>query len=150
MAALMLGGATPVSAGVYSNDLGKCLVAKTSDGDKAVLIRWIFIAISASPAIKDLASVGDQQRTENAKSVGALMGRLLTVDCRKEAVLGLKYEGDSAIETSFGILGEAAMAGLVNNPTAIAGLGAPQKYLDMKAMDDLFREAGIEPPPANT
>lgn len=147
-AALALGAATPANAGVYSNDLGKCMVAKSSDEDKAVLVRWIFIAISSTPAIKDLANVNEPQRTENAKAVGALIGRLLTVDCRNEAVLGLKYEGAAALQASFAIVGQAAMATLMSSPSVIAGLDAPQKYIDMKALNVLFQEAGLQPPPS--
>ncbi len=149
-ATLVLGGTAPARAGVYSNDLGKCLVAKSSDGDKAALVRWIFISISSTPAISDLVRISDQQRTENSKAVGALLGRLLTVDCRKEAVLGLKYETNSAIETSFGILGEASMSNLMTGPSVIAGLSAPMKYLDTKALDGLYKEAGIKTPSSDT
>ena len=149
-AALAAGWTMPAQAGVYSNDLGKCMVAKTSDADKAVLIRWIFISISSTPAIKDLVRINDEQRTDNSKAVASLLVRLLSVDCRKETVLGLKYDGSSAIDTSFAILGEASMSSLMTGPDVMAGLIAPTKYIDNKALEGVYREAGMKPPSSDT
>lgn len=146
---ILLAG-TPARAGVYSSDLGKCMVAKTSAADKNALIRWIFIAISSTPAIADLTRITPQQQTDNAKVVGTLLGRLLTVDCRKETVLAIKYDGQSAIESSFGILGEASMGELMSGPSVLAGLAAPSRYLDDRALEDVFREAGVKPPASPT
>jgi hypothetical protein len=43
-----------VAAGRFADDMAKCLVKSTSEGDKAELMRWMFSSMSLHP---DLASM---------------------------------------------------------------------------------------------
>ena len=45
------------SAGVYTDTLGKCLVDNTTTEDRTMLVRWLFTAASAHPAISSLSTV---------------------------------------------------------------------------------------------
>lgn len=51
---LTLGVAAPAvsHAGLYTDDLARCLVVSTSTQDRADLVRWIFSAASAHPVVK--------------------------------------------------------------------------------------------------
>ena len=140
--ALVLAGTA--SAGTYSDDLGKCFVRATSADDKAVLVRWIFATMALNPSVRPLTNVTDPQRTEFNRKMGVLTQRLFTVDCRKEAVDAIKYEGASvAFQTSFELLGKAATSGLVSDP-AVSAHGADfANYIDQTAFNGVLKEAGV-------
>ena len=145
-AAGALGTAGAASAGVYSDDLGKCFVRASSAEDKTVLVQWIFSVMALNPSVKPLSNVTDSQRDGFNRRMGALTQRLFTVDCRKEAVDALKYEGSAAVEASFELLGRAATAGLVSDPSVSAHGGDFAQYVDKAAFDALFKEAGVTTP----
>lgn len=122
--------ASPTFAGVYADDLGRCLVRKTSEADRVDLMRWIFGGWMLNPAVKPLANVTADQRTQFAKTAAALFERLMLTDCRTEALDGLKYEGDGVIRDAFKLLGEVAATGLMNDPAVEAELGQISQHLD--------------------
>jgi len=51
--ALVFGCISSASAGVYADDLGKCLVASTTKDDRSNLIRWLFVAAAHHHEIAD-------------------------------------------------------------------------------------------------
>lgn len=142
VAVLALQGA-PAVAGVFTDDLSKCLVSKSTDADKLMLARWIFSAISANNAIKDLTTVTPEQREASHKKAAALLDKLLTSDCRAEAVQAAKYEGAEAVGTSFGTLGEVAMKSLLNNSAVNHEMESAEKYFDLSKWKAIFEEAGV-------
>ena len=85
-------GCAPAQAGIYSDALGKCLVTKTSDQDKAAFVRWIFTSLSTSPTVKDVGNVSARQHDEIDLNTAHLVDRLILTDCHKEAVEAMKYE----------------------------------------------------------
>src|SRR3982751_4847671 len=50
-------GALPAIAGPASQSLGTCLADNTSGRDRKELAKWIFVAMSAHPDMKDVAGV---------------------------------------------------------------------------------------------
>jgi hypothetical protein len=141
--AILVLSAVPASAGVYSDDLSKCLVSATSDQDRIDLLTWIFAAIAANPSVKQYANISDQQRDTINRTNGALLTRLLGQDCHSQVVDALKYEGASALSSSFNLLGQVAMRGLMNDPAVAQSLGAIDKDLDAGLLAEPKREAGI-------
>jgi hypothetical protein len=138
----VIGGSA--SAGVYSDDLAKCLVRSTSDSDKSALIQWMFAAMSADPTVKDMATVSPQQRSMLSRRFAEILQRLMFVDCRQQAVEALKYEGTSVIEQSFSILGQVAMRGLMSGPS-FKSVGAEiDAHLDRDKWNAMFKEAGVD------
>lgn len=137
-------GSSGARAGVYSDDLGKCLVQSSSSADHAVLVRWMFAALSLNPVVQPMSTVTSQQRDETDKKVEVLFSRLLTRDCHTQAVNALKYEGTSAVEESFRLLGGVAARDLMTEPHVEKGMGALGVLF---AADEKFRalltEAGI-------
>jgi hypothetical protein len=81
MAALHPGQAR---AGVYGDDLARCLVEKTSDSDKVLLAKWIFTIISAHPSAVSLAKVSEAERTAVARQTAGVFQTLLTDTCREQ------------------------------------------------------------------
>jgi hypothetical protein len=143
LGAVLASLAPAAQAGVYSDDLAKCLVAKTTEADKAQLMQWIFAAMSASPAVSSMTSLSPKQREEMNRKGAALFSRLLIADCRSETVTALKYEGQNSIEPSFKVLGEVAMTGLMRDPAVTRELDQLSTFFDTTKLEALVKEAGL-------
>lgn len=131
--AVVLGAlpAAPASAaGPYTDELSKCLVRSTTPADKTLLVKWIFATMALHPDVKGLASVSDDQRAELTKATARLFEGLLTNACNSQTREALRYEGQSAVEASFSILGQVAARELFANPNVASGLAEFEKYFD--------------------
>lgn len=136
------------SAGVYADDMSKCLVRSTTEADQAQLVGWLFAAISSHPTVKPMTNLTDAQRDAAVQKAGGLMQRLMLVDCRKETVDALKYEGTGSIGQAFGVLGQAAMRGLMGDPKVADGMAGLGKAIDESKFAEMLKEAGISSPSA--
>jgi hypothetical protein len=130
-------------AGIYADDLSKCLVGKASQADQTVFMQWIFSALSASPAVKEMSATTDAQHAKYNKLASQLMSRLLFKDCREQSVAALKYEGYGTLETGFGVLGQVAVRGLMTDPAVLKQLQGLGTEFDEPAMKALVSEAGL-------
>jgi len=74
------------------------------------------------------------------RSVAALYEKLLTQTCRKQTEDAIRYEGVSAIQTSFNALGQAAMRELMSNEKVAAGAENFTNYLDKKKIEAMVQE----------
>ncbi|MFZ5748895.1 MAG: hypothetical protein ACOY45_14720 [Pseudomonadota bacterium] len=133
--------AVPAAAQQASDPLTRCLVSKTSPDDRKAMIRWVFGAMSASPAITDLTTTTQSQRDALAKQAGALYTRLLTQDCRAETLAILRSRGVDGLKASFGVLGEVAMNDLMTAPAVATELGKLIGNMDLGALTTLMLEA---------
>lgn len=130
--------ASTAHAGVYSDDMGKCLVSATSQADKTDLVRWIFATAALHPEVASIASVSQEQRERMDRDIAALFERLVTEDCRNEAREAIRYEGvNTAFESSFALLGKVAMQELMTNPEVNAGFEGFTKHLDEQKFETL-------------
>lgn len=128
--ALLLFANHSAYAGIYTDDLSRCLVSATSNQDRLDLVRWIFSAMSLHPAVQDLAAVQEAERLALTERLGQLTSRLLIEDCKAEAKEAVRYEGETAIQNSFQTLGEVAASELFANPAVAQGIGEIEKYFD--------------------
>lgn len=81
------------------------------------------------------------------KTMGALMMKLLTESCRQPAEKAIQYEGQTAIATSFQVLGQVAGRELFQNAEVAAGVSAITNYVDEKRLADLGKgERSAEDP----
>jgi hypothetical protein len=144
----VLSWTTDVRAGVYTDDLAKCMVKGSSEEDLNTLMQWLFAAMSVNPAIKSMTNVTAAQRETYSRSGATLLERLVLKDCHAEAVSAFKYEGAHALEGSFQILGGVAGRGLMSAPSTAAELQRFAKFLDEDKWKALGREAGITQPEA--
>lgn len=140
-------GASPAAASVFGDDLSRCLVAKTSETDKTMLVRWVFASIAAADGVKDMVKISDADRTALNRQTADLFVRLITKDCRTTAITAIKNDGQEAFKNSFAVLGQIAMRGLMNDPKVNERMDEIDKYFDKKALEDFGREAGIAAPP---
>lgn len=129
-------------ASSFGDALSKCLVDHSSPSDQTLLVQWVFSAISAGPAVKALSSITPAQREDFNRRTGVYFSRVLTIDCRAQAIEAIKYDGVSAIEASFGTLGGVAMRGLMSDPLVQKELEQLGSFADPKALGALIAEAG--------
>lgn len=125
-------------AGVYTNELSKCLIDSTSTRDKMVLVKWIFSALSIHPVIKPMTSISKIQSEKINKNLANLFTRLFTESCDTEIKKALKYDGEVAIQESFELLGKIAVQELFSNSKVEKELSSLIKYFDKKKFKHLF------------
>lgn len=135
MAGAMIVFSSSVNAGVYTDDLSRCLVESSTSANKLSFVKWMFIAISLHPAVKSMSSVSANQVDNSNKEVADIYTRLLTVACKDQAVKAIKYESTSAIQSSFTVFGQVAAKELFSNPAVAAGMSGLQKYFDTKKLN---------------
>lgn len=136
-------GSSAATAGVYSDDLTRCLVDRSTADDRAQMMQWMFVALSASPVTRDMAAVSDARREAVNRGGATLFVRLITDTCRSQSVNALKYEGPLAFETAFNTLGQVAARGLMADPAVIAEVSKLDSYMDKTKLDALGQEAGL-------
>jgi hypothetical protein len=129
-------------AGLYADELARCLVKSTTDADKNSLVKWMFAAAALHPAVKSIASVSDAERDELNKSAARLFERLITESCKTETQEAVKYEGPSTLQTSFEVLGQVAGRGLLADPAVARSLADFANYIDKKKIEQLFGSQG--------
>ncbi|WP_176591834.1 hypothetical protein [Sphingobium sp. EM0848] len=134
-------------AGLYQDDLSRCLVAAARPEDRTVFVRWVFAAMATNPKIQDMARVSAEQSKDLTGNAARLMQRLLLEDCRKQTVDALKYENGGAIEQAFSTLGQIAMSDLMRDEGTSAYMAGLSEHLDEKRWRDLASEAGVKAPP---
>lgn len=145
-AAMALASAIPAQAGLYGDELSKCLVRSATDADRAQLMQWMMAAYAASDAAREIVTLDRAQHDRFNRVGAALFNRLILEDCRSESVAAIKYEGASAVEASFETLGKIAGRGLMTDPKVAAEMERFGTLFDQAKFAELGREAGIPQP----
>ena len=127
-------------AGLYTDDLSRCLIERSSPEDKIILVKWMFTAMALHPAVNTLATVPDEQREVANKAVADLFVNLLTDRCNEQVLKAMKYEGNQALSAGFKVLGSVAGQELFANPAVTGGLAKLNKHIDM---DKLGKSLGL-------
>jgi hypothetical protein len=110
---------TGSQAGQYSDKFANCLMQKTTDRDKIVLVRWAFSALAHHSALRDEFNIPKSKFTKHEIAVADYVQYILGTVCFKETKNVLRYEGDEAFLKGFELLGEIAFLSLTNE-TAVA------------------------------
>lgn len=110
--ALLIG--SPAFSQTSTDALSTCLVDQLNGKERKSLAKWIFFAIGAHPEIKSFLNASPSDIQASDKIMGALITRLLTVDC--SAQLRTAYSSDPAsIEKAFEVVGKIAMQELMTS-----------------------------------
>jgi hypothetical protein len=151
IAAIIAPGATglPAHAGPYIDDLGKCIVDATTFDDRTALIRWMFAAATLHPAVKSLANIPADRLEAESKTTGGLFTRLLTQSCREQTQKAVRYEGPTAIQAAFEVLGRVAGRELFSSPEVASGLSGLDKFVDKDKLKEVMGDA-IKDDPSGT
>ncbi|MCC7200445.1 MAG: hypothetical protein IT483_13115 [Gammaproteobacteria bacterium] len=129
--------ASPAIAGIYTDDLSRCFVEKTTKDDRARLVRWLFTAAASNPALAGIyAKITPEQMEAANKDAGGLLMQLLTNTCVEQARKAAQYEPQwlpASMQVLFGVAGAEMFAG-PEVTQSVAGIG---KYLDEKKLQEL-------------
>ncbi len=132
-------------AGVFTDELSKCLVRSAAPKDNEVLVRWIFSAMSSHPSLKVYTTLNVAQRASFDKQAAELFERLILSDCHQESVEAVRADGTKAIEAGFELLGSVAMRQIMADPGVAAGMGNLTHYLDKSKWEAFGAETGTAP-----
>lgn len=142
---LALGLSGAARAGVYGDALSTCLVKASTPAERASLMTWLFMAISAHPSVKGLTNITDAQRDDADRTAAVMLQRWLTEDCRPQTVDAIKNEGLGALQQAFTGVGQVAMAGLMQDPAVSGQIQGMAKYLDLQKFAALMGDIGQPP-----
>jgi hypothetical protein len=107
------------------------------------LVQWIFASISNHPAVRPFVSMTNEQRNNFNETAASLMSRLLVADCRAQSIAAIKYEGSSALEASFQLLGAISMKSLTSDKEVEKEMSNLGKVFDKdEKLKALIKEAG--------
>lgn len=137
--AVLIGVPSAARAGVFTDDLSRCLVSGTSDQDRTDLARWFFAMMALHPEVKSLAAVSEEVRTETTRKAGKLFERLLTETCKKEFRDAMKNEGQIAMTTSFQALGNVAGMALVQHPDVVGRMADLDRVVDREKIEAVLK-----------
>jgi hypothetical protein len=124
-------------AGPYADQLVNCLIDSTTPADRAALVRWMFAAIAASPAVAPIAKVSPQVVDQVNAAAGSMYMKLLTESCRDKAKEALAHEGPATLQLGFQVLGRVAAGEVFASPEVRQAVSGVQKYLDEKKLQAL-------------
>lgn len=143
-AALGLSALCPAAAnaGPEGDKLGRCLVENASPKDQAALVRWMFLAVAANPALEGMAKFTPEQRDGYNKAIAATFERLVLQDCRREYVTAARVDGPAALQEAFKVMGERAATQLMSDPQAMKEIERFATFLDEGKWTALAAEVG--------
>ena len=130
----------PAHAGPHGDDLARCLVESTSTDDRVALVRWMFTAVAAHPAVASIASVTEAERDAANKATGEQFVRLLTESCLEKARAALRYEGPAALQQGFQVVGQVAAGELFTHPNVAQAMAGLQKHTDASKLELLRQQ----------
>jgi hypothetical protein len=136
---LVLACAFSAQAGPYTDAMSKCLVDQTSAKDKTALVRWIFATLALHPDVASIVNINAKERDNLNRGIAEIFERLITKSCRQEATTASKYEGGTAMEASFQVLGQAAAGELMGSAQVSAGLPEFTKYLNKDKISEVLK-----------
>ena len=118
--------------------LSGCLVDSLDGKERKQLAKWIFFAIAAHPEIKQFSKVTPKDVDEMDKAIGALISRLLTVDCADKLKAAQKVDR-TALPKSFRLVGEVAMKELMQDKSVTSSITGYAKYIDKDKINALMK-----------
>lgn len=126
----MLAMSPAAKAGPYADDLARCLVESTTPDDRTALVKWMFSAAAAHPAVTSLVQVTEQQLDQANRVAAGLFTRLLTDSCKPAVQTALKYEGQVVLQQAFQVLGQVAGQELFTSPEVTRAMAGLERHLD--------------------
>lgn len=126
-------------AGVYTDDLARCLVESSSSQDKTTLVKWMFTAMARHPDVREMSAVTSAHQAQNDQAVAALFMRLMTENCRQQSKKAVQYEGSAAIEQGFNVLGQVAGKELFANPDVNKALAGLEQHMDAAKLQQVLQ-----------
>ncbi|UNM96955.1 hypothetical protein MMG00_03635 [Ignatzschineria rhizosphaerae] len=121
-------------------DFSGCLVEKTTGADHLALIKWMYVGMSGHPSLSAMNNVTDSEKKEANQTMGILFDRLLGKDCAAEFKVVFQQHGQVGIQSAFSVLGEVAMAEMMQNADVMNDLMLFTNYIDVDAFEKMLQE----------
>ena len=129
-----------LNAGVYTNDLIKCVVQKTTKTEFSLLKKWIFFAFSSDKELKSYVNISEKDKLLVNQLMGKYITDILTSRCKKEFETAYKYEGKYAISKTFRYLGEIAGGSVMNSYEVQNYIKEFAQYIDANKFEKILKE----------
>lgn len=128
-----------VHAQATSNPLAECMKDNTTGKDRKLLARWMFMAMTAHPEMRNLSAVTPEVRTDTDKQLAALVSRLISVTCPGQVLAAGPQNRKARMEEAFGALGEVAMLELMSNQDVASSINNYTQFFDLSKLKDLLQ-----------
>tara|TARA_B100001146_G_C15900458_1_gene314278 strand:- start:60 stop:413 length:354 start_codon:yes stop_codon:yes gene_type:complete len=113
-----------------------CIIDSTSDRDKVILIRWMFVLLAEHPSLKKDFPITESKKIDADKAVADYMSYLIGQSCLVETKNVLDYEGEDAFLKAFEYLGEVAMTLLIEHEDVIRSFERYIQYIDPSIFEE--------------
>jgi hypothetical protein len=134
----LIGFSMGSQAGVYSDDLSRCLVESSTSNDKTLLVKWMFTSMALHPDVASMSNVTEAQREAVNKATAEMFVRLMTETCLAQSKKAIQYEGAAAVEQGFNVFGQVAGKELFAHPHVEQALSGLQNHFDPKKLEILM------------
>lgn len=125
-----------VKAGIYGDKFTECLLKNTSERDKTILVKWMYIGMGQHPVLKREFPISESQKESANIAVADYITYIITSSCYEETKNVMTHEGEEAFVKAFELLGELAMMLVVEDIDVINSFEDYLQYLD----ESLFLE----------
>jgi hypothetical protein len=136
----------PVQAGLFADDMARCIVNAATPADRTAIMSWMFGMLSSNPAVSRYANIKDADRTAQVSQFAKIAERLVLEDCRALSLAALKNEGPKVIESAFQVLGEVAMRDRMAAPETREAMAKLDAAGDKARWKQFAAEAGLTVP----
>ena len=126
-----------LNAGVFTNELIKCMVKNTNNKELKLLKTWIYFAFSQDEDLKKYSKISKKEEERVNKLMANYVTDLLTNRCKKEYNLAIKNDGTRAISDSFEYLGRIAGVQIMSNPNVVIFIQKFSNYIDLNKFKDI-------------
>jgi len=140
----LLMAAESAAADPSQDALNKCIMDSSTGKDRLILVKWIFVAMSAHPDVRTMSKVTPAERDQYNADAARTMERLVMVDCRDQAADAVRHNGEGAVGKSFEGLGQIAMVDLMSNPDVEAVMSGMASHTDREKWAAFMKAAGAK------
>lgn len=134
----LIGFSMGTQAGLYTDDLSRCLVESSTPHDKTLLVKWMFTSMALHPDVASMSNVTEAQRDAVNKATAEMFVRLMTDTCLAQSKKAIQYEGAVAVEQGFNVFGQVAGKELFAHPHVAQALTGLQAHIDPKKLENLL------------
>ena len=121
---------SPAFAKTPTDVFSTCLVDNLNGKERKKLAKWVYLAMAAHPEIKPLSKASADDIEESNKYIGALITKLLTVNCPSELNTATK-SNRNALKQGFRLVGQVAMGELMANKAVKESISSYLNYIDI-------------------
>ncbi len=127
-----------INAGTYEDRFTSCMLDNTSDRDKVILVKWLFILLAEHPTLKKDFPVSESDKVAADIAVADYISYLIGQRCLEETKNVIKYEGEDAFLRAFEYLGEVAVMLLIQDEDVNKGFERYLQYIDPSIFVELL------------